>query len=757
MMTTGKSLSSVSQRALLLASGLAMGISASAGAQEASAPSSFQLEEIVVTAQKRQQSAQDVPIAITALTSDALAARGIDNVSALTFEVPTLQVTNFNAVAFVAIRGIGMENTTAGGDPGVALHVDGVYLARPVSTFFDQFDAERMEVLRGPQGTLYGRNATGGSINLISKKPTDEMEAYGDFTYGKFNRFQARGMVNLPITDGIAARATVSYEDRDGFQKNLVQGGTEAQDAENLTLRGHVRFDLSDDVRFLLSANYADIGGVGPQPQVRNPFVSNPSPSPVPLRPPVGAVNIQTPHLVEKNTAERTDMDILTISGTLDWDFDGFSVKSITAYAETSFDTLTDSDGSAFDVSSLQVVQDTEQFTQEFQFTSNDSDSFEWMVGLYFFHEESEQFSFFFNPTVLDNFALSPFASPFSTSDRIQKFGPPKPPGFIAGGDVDATSLAAFAHTTWHITPELRLTTGVRVSYDEKSSDALLVVTPLTPTGPQLQQGTADDDWTQPTGTIVLQWLPTDDTNFYASYARGYKGGGVNIQAPLSPEIDPETVNAVELGAKTTVADRLQLNASVYRYGYNNLQVQTFGPFGALIQNAASATIKGAELEWRLAVAPGLELNGTVSYLDAEYDEFFNADPFVNAAVPIDLSGNTLNRAPEWTASIGGQYSYQLPEGMGELMLRADLYYQTETFFRPFNLDADRADDYENLDFRLFWRDADDRFEVELYATNVTQSVQESDILRSPPFLGPTEFVTLRAPRQFGGRVGFRF
>ena len=722
--------------------------------------STYELEEIVVTAQKREQSLADVPIAVTALTADALEARGIDSISDLQFFVPTLQVTNFQAVSFVAIRGIGMENTTSGGDPGVTLHLDGVYLGRPVASFFDQFDIERMEVLRGPQGTLYGRNATGGSINVIPKKPGDELEAYADFTYGKFDRKRARGILNLPLGEGLATRATVTYEKRDGFQKNLFPGGTRANDADNVYLRGQVRADLGESADFLLAVNFSDVSGVGPTPEVRNPFLRIPSPSPVPLRPSMNAVNDLKPHLVTKDTPEHIDMGFFNLAGTLTWDLGATTFKSITSFGHTEYNSLSDSDGSGEFASALQIVEDTDQLSQELQLASNDGGDWEWIVGAFYFHESSERFSFFFDPKILNNFAKSPLAAPFSMSPRIQRFKPLFDPGFIAGGDVTADSVALFGQASYDLTAELRLTGGVRVTYDEKRSKSILVVSPLVPGGgpPTIADVPAKGNWLQPTGKFVVQWFPTGgDTNFYASYSRGYKSGGINLQAPQRPVIDPEKINAAEIGLKSRLSRTFQLDLSAFRYGITDLQVQTFGLFGAIIENAADATIKGIELEWRAAPAPGLDLNGSLSWLDATYDNFFNADPFVDITKPIDLSGKRLNRAPKWTVSGGAQYTFALADGAGDLSLRADVYYQSATFFRPFNLPSDRADNYANLDLRLFYTSPDETVTAEVYATNVTDATQESDILRSPPFLGPTEFVSYRPPRQYGIRLGLRY
>jgi len=720
-----------------------------------------ELEEIVVTAQKRTESLQDVPIAISAFSEEGLRARGFDELSDLQFHVPTLQFTNFQAISFVSIRGIGMENTTSGGDPGVALHLDGVYIGRPVANFFKQFDTERVEVLRGPQGSLYGRNATGGSINLITKKPTDEIEARGEFTYGKFDRRELKGMFNLPLGEGVAARTAVFYEKRDGFQENLVPGGTEAQDADDFGIRGHLRADVAERGEFLVSVNYSDVNGVGPNSELRRVL---PVPqAPVPISPPPEAqINDLGAHRVRKDAEESIDMDFLNIAGTFSWDFDTVQFKSISGYGETSFNTLMDSDGSAFNAHRLNVVEDSEQFTQELQVTSTGAGNLEWVAGAFFFHEESLRFSIFHNPTILDPFSQSPPAQAFLATqrERLNTFTLQQDPGFISGGDVEADSLAGYAQASYDIAPDWRLTGGVRVSYDEKDSEELIVLSPLTPPGqpPSIQNVPAGEDWLQPTGKFVVQWLPDQETNVYASYSRGYKSGGINLQAPGQAVIDPELVNAFEVGGKATLLGAVRLNASAFYYGITDLQVQTFGEFGARIENAADATIKGIELEWQAAPLRGLQLNGAVSFLDAEFDDFATGDPFSpDFPQPVNLSGNTLNRAPDWTVSFGAQYTTPLPGDIGRLRLRGDLYYQTETFFRPFNLEADRADDYANLDLRLVYFAPGDVIEAEVFATNVTDEVQESDILRSPPFNRPSQFLTFRPPRQYGLRIALNY
>ena len=235
------------------------------------------IEEIVVTAQKRAESVQDVPIAITALDSAVLERNQIENIEDLTNFVPNLQFGNFSSTATAAIRGIGYTNTTAGGDPGVALHLDGVYIARPIATAFRFWDLERMEVLRGPQGTLYGRNTTGGSINFITKRPTQKFGGAIDVSYGEFDHYQVRGVVNLPLSERTAARISAAVDQADGYQKNAFPGGTEAGDRDSVTVRAQLQFDVSDDLDLYLSVNHSQIGGVGSTSESRFPYPTNPA------------------------------------------------------------------------------------------------------------------------------------------------------------------------------------------------------------------------------------------------------------------------------------------------------------------------------------------------------------------------------------------------------------------------------------------------------------------------------------------------
>lgn len=777
------------------------------------------LEEIVVTAQKRAENVQSIPIAITALDASSLERSQIDSLVDVMNFVPNLQFGNFSSTATVAIRGIGYTNTTAGGDPGVALHIDGVYLGRPIATVFNFFDLQRLEILRGPQGTLYGRNTTGGSINYITEKPSNEMEGMAELLYGRYQHFQAQGMLNMPLGERAAARFVVGVSESDGYQKNLVKGGTESGDQDWVNLRGQVRFDLADNIELLTSVNYADVGGVGSTSETRFPFKTGPNdfvgvpppfvntilsdaflnrpdlapllrakgindaddvraffgldvgtPDPAdgalfslaPAFASAGVTNDLRPNVVAKDTAETNDQEMLVVSGTLTWELDGMVFKSITAYAETSFDAVSDLDHSSAPIMELHLIEDQDQFSQELQLASASSGPLEWLVGAYYFNEDATRISFI-------------------KADDFDRLGAllGREYGFEVGGDVEATSYALFAQASYDLTDQLRLTGGFRWSWDEK--DALITLLSPFPAfnfATFVNDAPVGEKWNEPSGKVSLDYQVNDDAMIYASYSHGYKSGGINLNGtPNTAVYDPEFVDVIEIGAKTRYNDRVQFNVAGFWNDYTDIQVQTFGPTGAELRNAAAATIWGLEAEMVAVLSETAELNMSVGFLDAEFDDFiFNppgaplppagfpppntggARPPAGPSTPIDLSGNRLSRAPKVTFSAGLQNRFPLAGNMGSVTARGDFYYKAKQFFDPDN-DADAtAASYINLDFRLRWDNADDSVYAEAFVTNLTDKTQIRDILISIPFLqGGVDLTTYQPPRSWGFRLGYRF
>ena len=705
------------------------------------------IDEIIVTAQKRAERLQDVPVAVSAFDEAKLTETGFDEISDLTQLVPGMQFGNFGPVAFVALRGISYENTTAAGDPGVALHIDGIYIGRPVATLFSAFDTERTEVLRGPQGTLYGRNATGGSVNLITRKPSDEFEASFEQTVGNYDWFRERAMINVPLGDSIRARITGFKEDRDGFTRNTFAGGTRANGVDNWGLRGHLDIDLADNVNVLLSAHYVDVGGTGSQPEVREPFPAAGTSIPGFGPGAFGSnVNDLRPFIEAKNVRETVDNQLLLLSGTLTWEFDGFSVKAITAYGESNFFSRQDTDSSPVNIAELNLVEDASQFSQELQVVSDGGGNFDWIVGLYYFNEDAFRSSRFKGPRFDATVAAFPNL----------KFG------VDLGGTVDTESYAAFGQFTWRFTDKLSLTAGGRITRDTREGINDITLRAVNPGFPpvivMLPSKLAS---TEPTGRVTLDWKPVDDVLLYASAARGYKSGGINQQsASPNREFRPEFVDSYEFGIKSQLLDRrLQLNLAGFYNEYDDLQFQVFGFAGPEAANAGQAHAFGFEAEWIAVPHEYLTIDGSFSYLNTEYDRLLFS---VNGTTAVDLSGNELSRAPNYTFAVGATVGGPLGDGRGSLWLRGDLSYQDEAFFTPFNRPADRTDSYTNVNLRLLWTSENERYNAQLFVTNLFDTAQEGNLLRGVGFVdepggGGQEFVTYRPPQQYGVTVGVKF
>ncbi|WP_255265447.1 TonB-dependent receptor [Sphingobium chlorophenolicum] len=719
------------------------------------ATSANQIEDIVVTAQKRSENVQKVPIAISALGGEALANRGFDSLATLTKLAPSIQLSNFGPIAFVTQRGIGNENSMAGGDPGVAFHFDGVYVGRRVGTLFSAFDSARVEILRGPQGTLYGRNATGGSINYITKKPVDEFEANADVTIGNYDMWRLRGAINIPVTNGISTRIVGYKEKRDGFAHNSVPGGTEANDADNYGIRGHILAEVTSNFTALISGAYIHAGGIGSQPELRTPFPGsttgqNLGGPPVPgtnnyLVNGTPLVNDLRPFHEAKNTSEFQDKTFRLISATLDLDLGPAAIKSITAYAKSTFRTQQDADFSSKDLGSLNLDEKARQFSQELQLssTAGPGSVFNWIVGAYYFREKGYR-EITYRGSRYDILAAAAQV----------------PYGFRIAGNVTSESYAFFGQATVRPTDRWSVTGGLRYTHDEKSGNNM---------GFQFQppsySGPVGGNWQKVTYRVATDYEIADAILGYASYSTGYKSGGIN-QA-INPNVanaifEPEFVKAAELGLKSQFFDkRLQLNLSAYRNKYDNLQFQIFGPVGPQAFNAEGATVKGIELEFQAAPTSWLRIDGSGAYTDATFDR--------QILQGIQLDGNRVQRTPKWTFNLGGSIDFPLGE-IADARLRADYSYTGNIYYTAFNRNtpfpglagSDFAPSYQSVDLRAFLYSKDRKWTGELFMTNVFNTVQIGNVFRGIGFTdvaggGGPELVTYKPPRQFGLRIGYSF
>jgi iron complex outermembrane receptor protein len=476
-----------------------------------------------------------------------------------------------------------------------------------------------------------------------------------------------------------------------------------------------------------------------------------------------GLTNDLRANQVSKNTAESNDQEFTAAIASLSWDTGLGTLKWTSAYVDTSFDNFIDLDASELTLINLMLEEEQDQLSTELSLSSTGDGSTQWIVGLYFFSEEATRFS-----TI--------FADDFDRNAIL--FG--RSAGFRVGGDVEADSSAVFGQVAFDISDTVSLTAGGRMSWDSK--DAVINLLSPFPAFNFMTLVTdvpVGDSWNEPTGKVTLDWSPRDDLLLYASYARGYKSGGINLNGnPATNAVyDPEFNDVFEVGVKSQISDRFRLNAAAFHNDYTDIQVQTFGAAGAELRNAAEATIQGLEVEGLFLLTDTFEMNFALGLLDAEFDSFIfvppgqpvppvgfpppnenPAQPPAAPPTPIDFAGNQLSRAPELTFSIGAQQLFNVGSDGSTVTIRADYYYQDEQVFAPDNRPDVTADSYDNLDLRVRWDKGDGRWNAEAYVTNATDEDQIRDILRSIPFLaGGVDLTSYRPPRLWGVRVGYSF
>jgi iron complex outermembrane receptor protein len=742
----------VTASTLAAGSSLAIALFASTTAHGQSRPQLLGAEdEILVTADRRTSSIQDVPISITALSGGTLEAAGIRTTEQLSDLTPGLLVQR-SVVGKISIRGVGNENYTIAGDPGVAVHSDGVYVARASAGLFDLFDVNRVEVLRGPQGTLYGRNATGGVINVIPNAPVNEFEARVAGEFGNYNAYRLEAMVNAPLGDGWAVRLAGLGTWRDGFTRNTNAGasarGFDRLDSRDMWgLRGQIAYDNGgpftarlavehlDDNSNLQAYKYlnrpdalpdADFGGFGPDS----------------LRTINQGFEPQIPG-ASRDVGRDEDFFLTRQTGValhMGYDFGAAQLSSITGYRKTRFNWFNDGDGA--DIFYVNYIQQdrNEQWSQEVQLSSDPDKELSWLVGGFYFKETGNSF----------------IALPFT-------FGFDLPFFIEIDGSARTEAVAGFGELRWKATDRLKITLGARYSHEKRSTRYRYEINFGEPFVRLFDDSASFNAFTP---RFVINYELADTVNTYASVTRGFKSGGFNLLA-FQEGFEPEKVWAYELGVKAQTADRrATINGNIFYYDYTNIQVGQTVNLQNILTNAARSRIYGAEVEFSVRPVSSFEAGITAAYLNAKYKEFCTGDPTQPTAPvspgcepenPVSLAGNFLPRSPEWTLTGNLSYTFDLGDS-GNINLRTDWRFQSAMYFTQFNRRLIAQPAYVTGNAAINWTSANDRFTVGAFVNNLTDEAYFTEVLESgafnPQLVGQAY---VAPPRTYGVRAAVRF
>ena len=760
---------------------LALAVGAAAAGLSFQAPLAFSqasaLEEVIVTANRREESLQSVAMAISAFSEDMMRDQGIVDLKGITERTPGFTMGMFNpAQPQLYIRGIGSNEDGAGGDQSVIVFIDEVYIGRSAGMDIDLFDLERVEVLRGPQGTLFGKNVVGGAVNMITKKPGEETELALEATLGDYNAHTIRGLASGKLAgEGVYGKVSFSTRRRDGYMESklVTDNGTppDTLDVNSDSLRIGLRFTPSETLEINLSAAYSQIDKLG-QP---NHYIAPKSGAVSPFYTAEAAL-IQNydnkPLTAIYDDAGFFKSDSSSFTARVDWDIsDSLLLTSITGLrtvnAENSDIIAGTSSGNSVNQAYATVLpvgttmlfganfftDDSDTFTQEIRLTSTNEGPLQWVAGLYYMKEETH---------------------------RIESIGVGvdvlAAPGFIFGAvpylpgsddqNNETTSSAIFGQLTYDITDKLSVTAGARYTSEEKDMVRVGTADPLGIIGNfNFQTG---EDWSETTSKLSLEYQQSEDIFWYATYSEGFKSGGYQGMAATelaaSTAFNPEFATLIEGGVKTEWMDkRVRLNASVFSTDYQDLQIlQALIPLnlpadvqtGVLItQNAADAIVEGVEIEFTAFPMPNLTIQGSATWLSTEFDNFSVPAGYrtPNGLVDSSRVGNELRNAPDMAYNLLVRYDWELASGAG-LAAQLDWRHKDLVWQDPDNIQYAAVPEYDVGDFRLIYTTASGNTQVTGWVTNVTD---EDYLIHNYPGTNLGN-ATPGAPRMVGLTVSWR-
>ena len=762
------------------------------------------LEEVIVTAQKREQSMQEVPIAISTVSEQALQSNLVTDIYDLQSAVPALQVQAVDppgqGTAF-ALRGLGNSVFNMGFDPAVATFVDGVYRSRSgLVAASDFLDLERVEVLKGPQGTLFGKNTTAGVVHFISKRPDfDGTSGNVEFGLEEYGRYRLKGSVNLTASETAAFRIGATYGKGDGWL-DLIGSGEDIHDLDRLAIKAQGLFTPSEDLSIHVIADYSTLSEIccSPLRNVNDPLSAMVNGAAATA---AGSGIVDPPNLdnlvAESNLPPQFDADDIGLSAEINWDInDSLTLTSISAWRNYEDSTVKDNDFSGVDVlQSNQSLPEVSLLSQELRLAGDGETAsgrgYNWVIGGYFSNEQIDLVNeFIWGPQI----TLFPFFSPGLFGNT-----PGRAFHHLIQQEIDSTAF--FAHTSFDLADSVTLTLGARYSNDDKSG-SMVSDHPFTnafgapnslPLAVVYDYNTTHDD-SEPTYTASIDWKASDNVMLFATYSLGYKSGGISMTrdaagsaaalgdpvlgcapgftpipgTPLcsgpmfEPTFEREEATHIEVGIKSDLLDgRWRLNASAWDTDFDNLQTQTLRPDGAFaVVNIAGATSRGVEIETNFAATEAVTLSAAIQFLDAT---FADGLPALTPGFP-PIGGQDIPFSSDTTANVGIMFEQPTSGNGWQFYGSANAYYRSD-YFNFGEPTPDRVQDgYTLLNLRLGFRNESWDFSAwcrncgdERVTWSNFQIPFDGLLIAPPPGIHGTQWSHVAEPRVWGVSAGYRF
>ncbi|MCJ9428022.1 TonB-dependent receptor [Kordiimonas marina] len=687
------------------------------------------LEEIVVSARRKLENLQQTPVSVSALGENQLDRLQATDIGDLQNSVPGLTIHVGDASNVVAyIRGVGQIDSLAFADPGVGIYLDDVYLGRAQGAFLDVYDVDRIEVLRGPQGTLYGRNTIGGAIKYVSKQPDNVFAGRVEATVGDYGQRRVKAGLNVPIVEGkLFAKAAVAYDGRDGYATNLATGKSDG-DKKSLSFRLGVRWLATDALTVDLSFDQSEDNSDTSRTPNRETSVFGIVPA------------SDNPREVDADFNDLNRLKTRGWSGRVTYDLsDTTSFKSISAYREMNYDTHLDLDATALPLFGVFVDEGQDQFSQELQLSHTAASGWSLITGLYYFTEHDVTMSGIFGPAIA-------FISN-SLNDQTNK------------------SYAAYSQLDYPVNDRLSLTLGLRYTYETKDFARIQEFygadTPMVPvlgTGARVTDFSVNANWSSLSPKAGLDYKLSDNNFLYASVSKGFKSGGFDGRSNSANQAvpyNPETMWAYEVGSKNTLLDgRMSVNLAAFYNDYKNLQLSSFvadqnGNFSALFTNAGAASIKGLELELKVRPTEALSLNAAVNFTDAHYSEYIGP-----GGVDISHERKLVN-TPKWTLFLAGDYEIPFASG-ATLGLHGDIAYRSKTYPTVSSSEILAQPGYAVANAEIRYSSPNETWQIYAGMKNITDKAYRTHGFDLSDSLG-YQLAYYGAPRTWSAGVVYRF